>query len=215
MGNPSWSDRQVHDLAFGRAGVLSRSRHFEGVGAGSAQGWFRQHRVLMPRYQASWDVDGYVREFKDFTGEKGGRDDRVDATVHLIRWAIQNGAGAGGFPEGWDTVDAVDAQMTAQGMLGGYGGYQEMMPVGGVNVHDALSSLFGAQHHDPFEFTCGRCQHYAGNIRKAPANAFEAELVSGVRDDFCMRHRRHMAAIAGCDDHEAVGENLRVLTRSL
>ncbi len=127
------------------------SRAVEGVGAGSAQGWYMQHRVLHPR-NAHW-LEDFEAELKDFTGEKGNKDDQVDALVHLLSEAITQGATIGYIPEGWETDAQVDMRMN-------------------TDPNDKLSMLFQLDKlstdnlmeagliEDPFSETCSNCQNF-------------------------------------------------------
>ncbi len=111
-----------------------RARAIEGLGAGSAQGWFRQNRVEFPDNNPDW-FQPLQDEMVDFTGEAGRTDDQVDAMVHLIRWVIMEGTGAV-LPPGWDTPEAVNKTMrqNAEG-----------------------SHVFGNNQINPFENTCSAC----------------------------------------------------------
>ena len=151
-----------------------RARAVEGIGAGSVQGWFRRHRVAFPAEQAEW-LEDLETELKDFTGERGAKDDQVDALVHLVQFAIREGATAGIFPSDWDTVDKVDRLMA-------------------TTSEDRLRALFQAEDvtmeaflragliDDPFATTCNRCQYYWHDT------------------GMCGKHRRKTVAISTCDD---------------
>lgn len=144
-----------------------RSRAIEGVGAGSVQGWFRQHRVKFPR-RADW-LEALETEMKDFTGERGARDDQVDAMVHLVGAAIRDGASIGYIPEGWETTEQIDRHML-------------------TDPGDTISPLFSVQdwtresleQHgliiDPFDETCSRCVKYdaANSLCKLQGRKFSA-----------------------------------------
>ena len=173
-----------------------RARAVEGVAGGSAQGWFRSHRVLLPS-EAAWDIAAFVREMKDFTGEKGGRDDQVDAVVHLIRWAITNGRGAASV-SGWSTPEEVDANMRRQGMVSGPGDVNAYT-IGPGAINEMVAGLLG-DVLDPFDGFCGRCRHFVQNIRerKLKTNVDTSAMPS----QFCAVHRRPTPAMASCDDFE-------------
>ncbi len=149
-----------------------------GGGAGSVQGWFQAGRVLFPQLASEFDnaiflswLPDFVRELKDFTGEKGGRDDQVDAMVHVIGWAIREGGANSEFPTDWQTPAAVDAQMGA-GMIGHNGG----PPLGGMGFthSEVLGQLMAADEQafdvgkllergfviNPFDGMCGTCQQF-------------------------------------------------------
>lgn len=150
-----------------------RARAVEGIGAGSVQGWFRRHRVAFPAEDAEWLEDLQI-ELKDFTGERGAKDDQVDALVHLVQFAIREGATAGLFPADWDTVEKVDRQMHASGdKLGGLFALQDQ----------TLEAFINAGLIDnPFDGTCSACKYFWKD------------------KDFCGYHRRKTAPIFSCDD---------------
>lgn len=144
-----------------------RSRAVEGVGAGSVQGWFRQHRVKFPK-KAEW-LEALEREMKDFTGERGARDDQVDAMVHLVGAAIRDGASIGYMPEGWESPEEIDAHML-------------------TDPQDRVSPLFRMDDWsvnnlqkqglvlDLFEETCSRCVNFdaANSLCKVQGRKFSA-----------------------------------------
>lgn len=127
-----------------------------GAGAGSVQGWFRAGRVLFPRFSngGAYEFAGFlpplVRELKDFTGEKGATDDQVDALVHVVGYAIREGSSGVRFPDGWRTVEDVDARMMDApfGMAASFDVFQALDP--GRQKEDGV--LF-----DPFRETCSHC----------------------------------------------------------
>lgn len=132
-----------------------RSRAVDGVGAGSAQGWYRQHRVLHPS-RATW-LEAFETELKDFTGEKGNKDDQVDAIVHLLSHAITEGAAIGYVPEGWDSDEKIDMRMNTDpsnklSLLFGLetGSMEEMAEIGLID--------------DPFADTCSRCRNFDASV---------------------------------------------------
>lgn len=121
------------------------------VGAGSAQGWFRQHRVLFPR-NAAW-FDTLKAELKDFTGDDTSTTDQVDAIVHLIRHAIMQGSGGALLPSGWSPERGTprDPDGMSQMLAPNDTRMEFLTFLGGLN------SMSG----DPFSGTCGRCGNYA------------------------------------------------------
>jgi predicted phage terminase large subunit-like protein len=154
-----------------------RARAVEGVGAGSVQGWFRLHRVRFPMDER-WFPE-YIREFKDFTGEKGNRDDQVDATINLIQHAIRSGGASVLLPSGWQTPEAVDRQMNPV-----------MTPVG--NLPQAMFDT----EFDPFDQTCGRCMNYVQTARKESLD-LDPKL-KNLPYDYCMVHKSRMPILASC-----------------
>lgn len=131
-----------------------RARAIAGVEAGSTQGWFRQHRVIFPRY-APWLVD-YETELKDFTGVDDSPSDQVDSTVHLVTHAIEIGSSTTILPGPWqpERVDqlpqmAYDAEMEAQ---------KKQI----TNPRGAFLSMLGdlpSMSFDPTEATCAQCKN--------------------------------------------------------
>lgn len=89
--------------------VGKRQRATNGAKAGSAQGWMRSWRVKFPKDEP-W-IEDMEREFVKFTGTKGQQDDRVDALVQVINFAIDLGLTATEMPEGWRTDEEIDAQI--------------------------------------------------------------------------------------------------------
>lgn len=170
-----------------------------GGGAGSVQGWFRAGRVMFPQMGSPLDTEiflpwlaGFTRELKDFTGERGGRDDQVDAMVHAIGWAIREGGASLSFQTGWQTPEGVDAQMMPG--IGHNGG-----PSLNANPADALTQFAIADSEafdvgillekgllfDPFEGMCGRCK-----VGFQPPN-------------YCRVHRRPVTTMhAACDHYD-------------
>jgi hypothetical protein len=130
---------------------------------------------------------------KDFTGEKGGRDDQVDAMVHVIGWAIRSGGANMEFPTDWQTPAAVDDQMGA-GMIGHNGG----PPIGmGFTHAEVLGQLISADEQafdvgkmlergfvlNPFDGMCGTCGNFENN--------------------FCKYHRMPMSAVhPSCPEYD-------------
>lgn len=179
-----------------------------GGGAGSVQGWFRAGRVMFPQMGSEIDTQvflhwlpDFVRELKDFTGEKGGRDDQVDAMVHVIGWAIREGGASVAFPNDWASLENVDAQM-----IGHNGG--PPMPGAGYTARDALSRMAEAADHafdvgvllergiifTPFDGMCGRCQNFKNNT--------------------CTFHRRPIMAIhPACEEYDDGTSDLMFPTR--
>lgn len=122
-----------------KPGVLSkRARVTMSMGAGSAQGWFRQHRVRFAEH-APWLLD-LEKELLNFTGNDSGHDDQVDALTYLIIWAIEQAGGTGKLPTEYETYEK----------LGSNAQYQ--MPW--------ESLLDPARGFDPFQATCDRCSSF-------------------------------------------------------
>lgn len=135
------------------ANESKRARAIAGTEAGSTQGWFRQWRVYAPN-GAAW-VPEWKRELKDFTGEEDSEDDQVDATVHLVNYAIQTGSNMAMISSEWtpETVDQViDEQEAAPEWSLSY------MP----QRADLLSwiPLAPEMGIEPIPEMCGGCSHY-------------------------------------------------------
>lgn len=145
-----------------------------GAGAGSVQGWFRSGRVLFPEYPqlisgGDW-LGPFIRELKDFTGERGGVDDQVDALVHIVGWGIREGSSGVRFPSDWQTIEQVDRNMTGPtGIAALFSGHVGL---------DEDSLLDGGTITDPFEHNCGRCRKF--NPQQRPS---------------CSEHKRQVSAI--------------------
>lgn len=125
-----------------------RARAIQGVGAGSVQGWFRQHRVLFPLNQDGTEpvwVTKIKDQLKDFSGAKDAEDDIADAIVHLVSYAIRVGGGAAVLPQSEEierlerTLEAptTDSRVQFFAWLGEAPGLSE----------------------DIFAHTCGRCDN--------------------------------------------------------
>lgn len=161
------SDIPVHPVP---AELGKRARAIQGVGAGSAQGWFRRHRVYLPTV-ASWKTV-YITEMKDFSGADDGISDQVDATVHLLRYAIIAGAQTSIFPTAWtpERGTPLDDSIMIDG-----GEAQR------VNPNALLLTMLGELPNmdiDPFGGLCGRCNNFKGS--------------------WCAVHKMNKAAIDSC-----------------
>lgn len=180
-----------------------------GGGAGSVQGWFRSGRVLFPQLGSVLDtaiflpwLPDFTRELKDFTGEKGGRDDQVDAMVHVIGWAIREGGASNSFAPEWQSLAGVDAQMG----IGHNGG----PPMGISNLPmDAIAHFAAAESQafdvgtllergiifDPFDGMCGRCLNFA-------------------QPGFCKFHRLAVTTLhPACDEYDDGNNSLSFPSR--
>lgn len=153
-------------------------------GAGSAQGWFQLHRVLFPRW-AAW-LEVLKTELKDFTGDESAVTDQVDAIVHLICYAIEQGSKAIILPKDW-TPDRIAAEMSPA-----FDQYRELND-DRISFMTAIGDL-EANAIDPFEATCARC-------------------VSFVKETgFCRRHKRNMVAFDVCQLFESREDAARAAT---
>lgn len=115
------------------------ARVVEGVGASHVQGWFRLGRVLLPS-QASW-VDDYVSEFVDFSGDRNGVDDQVDATVYLIQDAIKACGNSAILPEGFSESLAEDEKVSQSKEICGGGFYPDSCEVP-RDIFTSIQTLF-------------------------------------------------------------------------
>lgn len=144
-----------------------------GAGAGSVQGWFKSGRVLFPALPGGLPIEWlapFIRELKDFSGEKGATDDQVDGLVHVISWGIREGSVSVRFPADWQSVEQVDQHMRAPtGMAAVFGGL----------VGDSLEQLLEQGIViDPFENTCGRCRNFRSKER--PSCKVHKRMVSAI-----------------------------------
>lgn len=156
-----------------------RNRAILGVEAGSTQGWFRQHRVYLP-YNAEWLV-GFKTEMKDFTGDRSGEDDQVDAIVHLVNYAIRTGSAVFMLPSEWkpETVDTIMEVVPEDTII--------PRTLQQTHTVDILNWLITSQvfSDNPYDETCGYC----------------ANNQSG----FCSIQQRRVAIFDSCIEFAAVG----------
>jgi phage terminase large subunit-like protein len=126
-------------------GTNKRSRAINGAKAGSAQGWFRQGRVLFPEH-ATWR-DAAETELCSFTGTKNEKDDRVDALIQGINYAIDAGIHQKELPPEW-RWGGKNNNRTTQGSR-----YLPKHP---------LDMLFAASRSpiNPFTKVCGSCTYF-------------------------------------------------------
>jgi predicted phage terminase large subunit-like protein len=159
--------------------VSKRERVVNTRGVGSVQSWFRMHRVRFPTY-ARW-LDAFIREIRDFTGDRGGTDDQVDAMAHMVGHAIREGGMNVRMATDWADPEKLD----------------EIMRLGPVD--NPLASLFNAPDTDvatlrdmglaadPFSDRCGRCRNFV-----------EAKTL-------CEHHRRPTTAISpACEAFDSI-----------
>lgn len=156
-----------------------RQRAIQGVGAGSVQGWFRQHRVLFPR-KASW-LRRLRTELKDFSGVRDATDDIVDAVVHLVVNAIKLSSAGGLLPSDW-TPERVDGLM----IEGGEVAMAALNPFLAASPAATLSFIGALPHlsDDPFSGSCVRCTSFDHG--------------------FCQRWGRQVQELSTCDQQEPV-----------
>lgn len=135
------------------------SRAVNSVGiksAGSVQGWFRQHRVLIPADASCTWLDGWRAEMKDFSGDDDASSDRVDATVHLIQRAIFLGSSAASLPSDWQPSRSelpsrrIDSQQAAM-LLDNPDPRAQMLAAIGLLPSWAQDEAWGL---------CSSCSHY-------------------------------------------------------
>ena len=86
-----------------------RGRAINGAKAGSVQGWARLGRIYIPK-NAMWS-EALLNELKDFTGARNKRDDRVDALIQGVNYAIDLGVLSRDLPPGWTTKEEIDAKL--------------------------------------------------------------------------------------------------------
>ncbi|MHB1953851.1 MAG: phage terminase large subunit family protein, partial [Sulfobacillus sp.] len=101
-----------------KADVNKRARatkDVKGASAGSVQGWYRMGRVYHPE-TAEW-LTPFEKELKDFVGDDSGKDDQVDAVVHLVTAAIRLGAGAVILPTGYEKMSLPSSEGPVQDLF--------------------------------------------------------------------------------------------------
>lgn len=86
-----------------------RSRVTDGANSGSAQGWAKQHRIYLSK-NATYYLDT-INELTTFTGARGKQDDRVDALVQGVNYAIDLGITSRDLPPGWRDNADIDAKL--------------------------------------------------------------------------------------------------------
>lgn len=159
-----------------KPGVLSkRARAVTSVGAGSAQGWLRMHRIYFPEAQPhseplTW-VEPLERELLNFTGDEGNTDDQVDALVYLAIHAIAQGGGGARLPT--DTARYEAEALRRQEALGGAGRQTGI---------DQIMAAFTGQQFDPFQTACERCTSFDRGKQ------------------FCLHHNRKTFGLNSCPD---------------
>lgn len=161
-----------------------RARVMQGTAAGSVQGWFRLHRVPLP-YDAPW-VKPYITELKDFTGDKTGKDDQVDASAHLVTFAIELGANVAVLPSEW-RPETVDMMMGEQRLPQSFTeAMQQGQHADKAQFLSWLGGVGGDAVRDPLGETCQTCRHlHFGTCAfwKRPVIAF----------DWCEHYERRRA----------------------
>jgi predicted phage terminase large subunit-like protein len=129
-------------------GTSKRGRAINGAKAGSAQGWFKQHRVLFPA-DTEW-VKALETELKEFTGMgRKETDDRVDALVQAINYAIDLGIKLRELPDGWRNDTDIDARIK-----------KWFAPAN----HLQQISKMTEQAENPFYGTCSTCVSFKENF---------------------------------------------------
>lgn len=175
------SDLPIHGV---EAKEGKRARAISGTIAGSAQGWFRRHRVAFP-VAANW-LDAYWTEMKDFTGEDGNISDQVDASVHLITDAINTSSVASMLPTDWspERIENLPMLMFAEQQ-------KEMMSAarmmnGAIDPRHQQLVMIGEMPNmgvNPFAGTCGYCVH---------------SHVKGLSPGWCEVQNRNVIAFDSC-----------------
>lgn len=153
-----------------------RARVVMGTAAGSVQGWFRLHRVRQPMGMP-W-VKSYQTELKDFTGDKTGKDDQVDATSHLVAHAIELGADVPILPSDW-RPENVDAMMALPKQPMSFIDQLQAQPSAPAEFLTFIGQAGAAAQHDPFGEICQDCRHY--------------------HLGFCNKHQRQVIAFDWCE----------------
>jgi len=157
-----------------------RARAIEGVEAGSAQGWFRQHRVYLP-FGAEW-VDLFKTELKDFVGDNSGRDDQVDAAVHLINYAIQIGSNVFLLPSDWTPENVDNVMEVVPENLAEQQTIQAEMSSGLISFISVAPSF----HEQFYDETCGFCNNNINGfckIQKRSVAIFDSCFEFALREE--------------------------------
>jgi phage terminase large subunit-like protein len=160
-----------------------RARALSSVdGAGSAQGWFKLHRVLFP-LKAPWK-EALETELKDFVGDESGLTDQVDALVHLVVYAIRLGSQTMLLPSDWspERIGEAGALQTMNDLASDLAQTDPRARIlEGIGFLPSLGE-------DPFSMSCGGCKAYLnGNCathhrRVTPFDicpSFEAKSLGG------------------------------------
>jgi predicted phage terminase large subunit-like protein len=133
-----------------------RSRVINGAKTGSAQGWAKLGRIHIPT-NAPW-ANSLLNELKEFTGSRNKRDDRVDALVQGVNFAIDLGVQSRDLPLGWRDKEDIDAKLLSWA----------------TPNHPLLQlpHLYG-NVQNPFYGLCGTCRMYDDkkrycNLHKRP-----------------------------------------------
>lgn len=168
-----------------------RKRALMGVGASSAQGWFRQHRVYFPseepdrggeqRRPISW-LHTFKTELKDFVGDESATSDQADALIHLLHYAIRQSSNMSMMPTGW-SPETVDQEMGLD---------LPFDPKTGPSSPLQLLQWADSSFDDPmvpFADTCGNCAYYNMNARRPQFSSAT-----------CIKHQRQFVALDSCDD---------------
>ena len=150
--------------------------------AGSVQGWFRQHRCMVPAYttqlpppELAW-LPVWMAEMKDFSGADDASSDQVDATVHLVTRAIMMGAGMAVLPSDWSPERSALPQRDAANAFTPEG-------LSDPRLNDLLFIADLPNNvENPFFGTCSNCTH------------------NGVT--FCPIQKRRMLALDSCEYYE-------------
>lgn len=124
--------------------------------AGSVQGWFRQHRVRVPKW-APW-LEKWKAEMKDFSGADDSSSDQVDATVHLITRAILMGATMAVMPSDWKPEYSAIANSQSDAITRSHMPDYSTITDARAGILVALDML-PSLSMDPFQGTCARCSH--------------------------------------------------------
>lgn len=168
-----------------------RARAINGIGAGSAQGWFRRHRVLLPRPSEQQPIPWLVpwrTEMKDFSGAEDAISDQVDSVVHLVRYAILHGVESAMFPSDWTPERGThSAGFTIAEAA-------EVAAMGQTRAGDAMFlTIIGdleSMATDPFDGCCGRCHHLVNrfcNVQKMQKSEIDSCMLyveRGLDDDY-------------------------------
>lgn len=182
------------------AHISKRARATQSIGASTATGWFRQHRVYFPSEEPdpgtsmprpiSW-LNDLKRELKDFTGDESGTTDQVDSMIHLLHYVMAESTNATLMESDW-SVETVDQHM---------GINIDFDPINDLPNDNLLRQIAvwnndAVEPFNPFGDTCSQCKFYNANRKE--------ERFSSTH---CHKHARLVTAFDSCDDFAEKGKH--------
>lgn len=150
-------------------GKIERAVDAIGGASGSVQGWSRQGRILFPAEEKTW-LPAFETELLDFATDSTAKKDQVDAFVHGVVYAIQQGAKTIVLPSDEARAELVAPRTERQQVLHGFT----------TLLDDVL---------DPFGGRCGG-DHPCFHWKIQGPNA---------RGSWCRFHQRATSALDSCE----------------